>query len=227
MSDESERRSPRAADGDTEARILDAARAVFIRRGTAGARMQEIAAEAGVNQALLHYYFRSKERLAAAVFREAAGRLAPAIADILASDATLDEKVERFVHIYIDSVREQPYLPGYLLAELHHHPERLKALVATVRLPGGAEQRAGGIAPLAGRVMETLGGQLRERAAEGSMRPISPVQFLVNVAALTIFPFAARPVLELVFGLDDDAFQRFLDERRATLPGFILDALRP
>jgi AcrR family transcriptional regulator len=49
-------------DGDTETRILDAARRVFIRRGTAGARMQEIAAEAGVNQALVHYYFGSKKR---------------------------------------------------------------------------------------------------------------------------------------------------------------------
>ena len=70
-------------DGATEQRILEAARAVFMRKGTAGARMQEIAAEAGVNQALLHYYFRSKERLSAAVFQQVAMRLFPAIAEIL------------------------------------------------------------------------------------------------------------------------------------------------
>ena len=56
--------APLVADGDTESRILEAARRVFIRRGTAGARMQEIAAEAGVNQALVHYYFGSKNALA-------------------------------------------------------------------------------------------------------------------------------------------------------------------
>jgi len=56
--------SSQARDGDTEQRILDAAHTVFLRRGTAGARMQEIAKEAAVNSALLHYYFRSKERLA-------------------------------------------------------------------------------------------------------------------------------------------------------------------
>ena len=66
-------------DGDTEQRILDAAHAVFVRRGTAGARMQEIAAEAGVNQALLHYYFRNKEQLAQAAFERAAKGFMPAV----------------------------------------------------------------------------------------------------------------------------------------------------
>src|SRR5688572_31479086 len=109
---------PPAPDRETEQRILEAARAVFIRRGTAGARMQEIAAEAGVNQALLHYYFRTKDRLAQAVFREAAGRLVPAAMRVLGSDLSLGDKVEGFVHLYIDTVRESPFLPGYVLAEL-------------------------------------------------------------------------------------------------------------
>ena len=70
-------------DGDTESRILDGAHRVFVRAGTAGARTQEIAKEAGVNSALLHYYFRTKERLAEAVFRRAAGQLMPAVIGIL------------------------------------------------------------------------------------------------------------------------------------------------
>src|SRR5258708_27456632 len=78
-------------DGDTEGRILDAAHAVFVRRGTAGARMQEIAAEAGVNQALLHYYFRSKEQLARAAFARAASHFLPAILVVIASGAQREE----------------------------------------------------------------------------------------------------------------------------------------
>src|SRR5512139_1959430 len=90
-------KAPVATDRETEQRILDAARTVFVRRGTAGARMQEIAAEAGVNQALLHYYFRSKERLASAVFQQVAARVFPVLLQVLGSDMTLDEKVERVV----------------------------------------------------------------------------------------------------------------------------------
>src|SRR5918997_7044366 len=102
--------APPAHDRDTEERILDAARAVFVRHGTAGARMQEIAQEAGVNQALLHYYFRSKDRLAEAVFRQVAGRLLPTVFEILGSDLSIEEKVERFVSLYIDTLSRSPFL---------------------------------------------------------------------------------------------------------------------
>src|SRR3954468_4682805 len=86
---------PPLPDGDTERKILDAAHRVFLRSGTAGARTQEIAAEAGVNSALLHYYFRSKERLATAVFHRAAGELFPAVARILLSDVSLEDKIRQ------------------------------------------------------------------------------------------------------------------------------------
>src|SRR3954469_21716372 len=89
------RRAAPARDGQSEQRILDAARAVFIRRGTAGARMQEIAREAGVNQALLHYYFRSKEGLSPAVFEQFASRLFPALIQILGGNELLDDKIDR------------------------------------------------------------------------------------------------------------------------------------
>src|SRR5215217_6916550 len=98
-------------DGETEQRILEAARTVFIRRGTAGARMQEIAGEAGVNQALLHYYFRSKERLAVAVFQQMASRLFPALLHTLGADFSLDEKIDRIVALYLENLSRNPFLP--------------------------------------------------------------------------------------------------------------------
>src|ERR1043165_4381438 len=98
-------------DGETEGRILTAAQRVFIRRGTAGARMQEIAHEADVNQALLHYYFRSKERLAQAVFQQMAARLFPALIQTLASDLSIDAKIDRLVAIYIENLTGNPFLP--------------------------------------------------------------------------------------------------------------------
>lgn len=62
---------------NAEQKILTAARNVFIRKGFAGARMQEIADEAGINKALLHYYFRSKEKLFEVIFKESFGKLLP------------------------------------------------------------------------------------------------------------------------------------------------------
>ncbi|HEY9429657.1 MAG TPA: TetR/AcrR family transcriptional regulator [Gemmatimonadaceae bacterium] len=209
---------PTETDGDTEQRILDAARRVFVRRGTVGARMQEIAAEAGVNQALLHYYFRSKDRLAAVVFKEVAARLLPAIAGLLGSDASIEEKVEGFVHLYIDGVRQSPFIPGYLVSELHQQPERLTALI-------DASGTAGRLA--ADAVRQRLAAQLRDAAAAGTIRPITAEQFFVSMVALCVMPFLARPLLDALLGMDSETFDRFLDERRSELPGFIIRGLRP
>src|SRR5262252_2727317 len=99
-----------AHDHDTERRILDAAHAVFVRRGTAGARMQDIAREAGVNQALLHYYFRSKDRLAQAAFARAASQFMPAVIDVMAGGGELEDKVARVVALELDHLSRTPYL---------------------------------------------------------------------------------------------------------------------
>jgi TetR/AcrR family transcriptional regulator len=210
---------PVQRDGDTEQRILDAAHVVFVRTGTAGARMQEIAREAGVNSALLHYYFRSKDRLAEAVFHRAAAQLMPAVVGVLVSDRSLPDKVRAIVEIELDRLTRTPYLPAYIISELAHHPERITQLVSALT---GARPEA-----LGRKLLRMVGEQITEAVRAGRMRPIAPDQFMVNLLSLCIFPFAARPMIGALMGLDDKAFARFIRERRETLPDFFLNALRP
>ncbi|HEY2856016.1 MAG TPA: TetR/AcrR family transcriptional regulator [Gemmatimonadaceae bacterium] len=213
------RRTKETPSPSAEERILDAAHRVFLRHGSAGARTQEIADEAGVNKALLHYYFRTKERLAAAVFRRAASRLLPPVIATLGSDDDLETKVARVVEIELDVLLAHPYLPGYIIAELTHQPERARQFVAA--LTGMS------IDDLAPRVLGTLAEQIRERAHDGRMRPIATEQFLLNLLSLCIFPFAARPMVQAILRLDDDGFTRFIARRKRELPTFFLQALRP
>jgi len=184
-----------------------------------GARVQDIAAEAGVNQALVHYYFGSKDVLAERVFLEAASAVAGAFAPVPDPSLTLEQMIERFVVGYVRAVRQAPFIPAYLMAEAHHHPERLDALFEAA------------IGTVPATLMQTTLAQVErviaERVAAGSMRPMSPRQLLVSVMALTVFPFVARPILVAAFRLDGEGFERFLDERIAELPGFIINALRP
>ena len=203
-------------DGDTERRILEAARVIFVRRGTAGARMQEIAEEADVNPALLHYYFQSKDGLAQAVFREAASRILPEVLRTLGSDAPIETRIEHVVHHYIDVLREHPFLPGYVLGELSFHPERIVAMAQAATAQGEGPRE----------MLARLGRDLDARAAAGEMQPMTPEQFLVNLVSLCVFPFAARPMLAALVNLDGPAFDLFLEARRAELPGFIIRALR-
>jgi TetR/AcrR family transcriptional regulator len=216
----SRRRPPiKERDADTESRILQAARVVFTRRGTAGARVQEIAAEAGVNQALIHYYFGTKENLAEQVFFESAAQMTIAMAVVVDPSATIEMLIERFVHAYIDTVRTAPFIPGYILAETTQNPERLDALM----------QRAIGTlpAPMVMMAKARLEQLVADGVAAGRIRPIATRQLLVSIMALVVFPFVARPILAAALLLNGADYDEFLDERRRELPGFILNALRP
>ncbi len=206
-------------DADTETRILDAAHAVFMRRGTAGARMTEIAREAGVNHALVHYYFRSKQRLAEAVFRRAIGQFFPAMIGVLASDAPLEDKVRMVAAAQIDMLLNNRYLPGYLLAELNHYPERAEQLLSTMSGTTPANVRA--------RLFGTLGKQLEDAARSGLLREIRPQEFVLNLVSMVVYPFAARPLVMAIIGMDDATFTAAMEARKAEIPAFFLAALRP
>jgi TetR/AcrR family transcriptional regulator len=211
-------RRPARSD-DAEQRILDAAHAVFIRSGTAGARTQEIAREAGVNSALLHYYFRSKERLAEAVFKRAAGQLFPQVIRILGSDLELEAKVGQVVEVELRHLSKAPYLPGYILSELAHHPDRAPQLIAAITGEVPVEVGA--------RVRSVLTRQIEARVSAGTMHPMTPDQFAINLLALCVFPFAARPLVMALFGFDQAGFDQFIERRRTQLAPFFLRALRP
>jgi len=198
-------------DGDTEAKILDAAHVVFMRSGTAGARMQEIADEAGVNKALLHYYFRSKEKLAEAVFRRTAGEFFPRVFGVLASGLPLEEKVRAVVAGDMDFLSRHPYLPAYIISEVHHQPERIVGLMTEFRRVS----------------LDVLQAQLDDGAREGRYRPIRAEQAVLNLVAMIVFPFLAGPLVGAVLNLDAADHQALMAERRALIPEFFLNALRP
>lgn len=206
------------SDPETRDKILDAAKSAFLQRGTSGARMQEIADAAGVNKALLHYYFRNKETLASAVFQRELGAMIQPVMATLGSDLPIEDKVPRVIELYLNALSAFPQMPGYVLAEMHFHPERLEAFLTSV-----ANARPQDVAR---HVFATLGQQIEEAVAAGRMKQIAPQQFMVNLISLCVFPFAARPMLQLVTG-GPEPFDAMIEERKRTLADFFLGALRP
>lgn len=202
---------------DTETQILDAAHRVFLRRGTAGARTQEIADEAGVNKALLHYYYRTKEKLAQAVFLKAAATFFPKLLRILASDLPLRDKLHKAVETELEMLESNPYLPGYLISEFQYRIAELQSLIEKV-VP---------VATMRKRVIGTLQAQIDEEVAAGRMRPTQAEDLMVALMAQLIFPFAAAPMLEVTMGLDADARQAMRERRRNDLADTILRSFAP
>src|SRR6476646_4078897 len=110
-------------DISTEEKILEAARKVFIRKGMTGARMQDIADRAGINKAMLHYYFRNKEKLFETIFTESFDHFFPRLAVIIESDTTIFSKIEMICVEYINQMQKMPYLPIFILHEVNRQPD--------------------------------------------------------------------------------------------------------
>lgn len=195
--------------GETERRILQAAREVFQRKGLYGARMQEIADAAGINKALLHYYFRNKDKLFDAIFNDVFQSFIPRALSILEGAEPPEAKIRAFAGHYIDLLREHPYLPMFIINEVFQNPERIVRLRDVLRRVSNSN----------------LIGQLQQAASEGRARTVAPEHLIVNLLSLCIFPFLARPIIMTAFGFDDAAFQRFLEERKTIIPEFMIHSL--
>lgn len=197
-------------DRSTEEKILAAARKIFLNKGMDGARMQDIADEAGINKALLHYYFRSKDKLFEQIFLEVASSMLPRIFSIFQSDDTLFTKIEKFCDTYITQEIKTPYVPIFILNEVNRQPQAfLKKVLGNTSPP-----------------VEKLLQQIEQETKAGIIKPIDPLQLLLNTLSLCIFPFLASPMIQLLTGMEAKKFRALMEERKKLVPQLIIESIK-
>lgn len=199
-----------AADS-TEQKIFDAAHEVFLQKGMDGAKMQEIADRAGINKALLHYYYRSKEKLYESVARAILGKAVPVVQQIIENELPLEEKIRRFIDFYISLISRNTFIPLFILTEINKHPDRFIDNVLPKELPRP----------------EQFFRQVEAEIAAGRIRPIKPQHLLVNMIAMCVFPFIGKPMIRIFLGMGPGEMKLFMEERKAQVTEFVLAALRP
>lgn len=197
-------------DIKTEQLILEAAKKVFIRKGMDGARMQEIADEAQINKALLHYYYRSKQQLFEAVFIHAFTALAPQLNAILNQESSIECKVREFTKSYTSFMIKQPYLPGFIIQELNRNPDFVQQIGAFGQFPNLDKFRL----------------QLNMEIDQGKIQSINPEQLFVNIMALNIFPFLGKPLIKGITAMDDNSYHQMVEERKELVADFIIQAIK-
>ncbi len=194
----------------TETEILDAAKRIFQRKGMEGARMQEIANEAGINKALLHYYFRSKQMLFEAVFKSAFLLLAPQLNKILNDDSSLFDKISNFTNNYISFVIKHPYLPNFIIQELNRNPEFVSKLTSEKHFP----------------TLDKFKKQIQVNIENGAIKPIRMEQLFINILALNIFPFIAAPLLKGFLNINNEEYMQLLEARKTEASTFIINSIK-
>ena len=198
-----------AKKDSTEDKILEAATNVFVSKGMEGARMQEIADEAGINKALLHYYFRSKEHLFEAIFAEIIKFAFPKITQIVQSDEPIVTKIEQVIDAYIDLLIKHPFIPGFVIKELNRDPSGLFKMVMKF-----------GLNP------QVVFDQIQLAMDRGEIIKMRPRHLAANIISMCIFPFAARPIISFVLFKDDQkALETFYAERAEVIKQFVINAI--
>ena len=193
-------------DTSTEDRIKAAARKVFHQKGYAGTRTRDIAEEAGINHAMLNYYFRSKEKLFEIVMMETMGQFFKGVGVILNDENTsLEEKIERVVANYIDLLLEEPDLPTFILNEVRTNPE---PFVANTPILQALEH-------------SVLARQYAEAVAQGRITEPNLMHTVLNVISLVIFPFIAQPIFTALSRTDKEAYKALILQRKTLIPQWI------
>jgi TetR/AcrR family transcriptional regulator len=195
----------------TEEKIFEAATDVFVEKGMDGARMQDIADHAGINKALLHYYFRTKDKLFNAVFEMIARRILRKFAPVFDKNLTLEEKIRFFFKEHISFLQENPRLPGFLLNEVNRNPERIKKLLSSVDFE---------------MVWKNIYDQHEEELRRYNITKERMPQLMISMAAISVFPFAAKGIIEGILGNLNIDFNDFMEERKEFAAEFVINAIK-
>jgi len=194
----------------TEEKIFETATLVFEEQGLAGARMQDIANRAGINKALLHYYFRTKDQLFSAVFTKLAQKMFSKFTPIFEENLSLEEKIRFFFREHIEFLQKNPKLPGFILNEINRNPQRIKMIIQNIDFT---------------HIWNVLTEHHKDELHKYTITEETLPQIMTSIVALSVFPFAARGIFEIVFGKMGVDFDNYMEVRKEFAAEFVIKAI--
>ena len=193
---------------------MDAATEVFTRKGFSAARTEDIAKQAGINRALLHYYYRDKQSIFNIIFEVRFKEFFHGLFVIFeADDLSFFEKLRRMIEHEIGTLLRHPDLARFIITEVGQNPERLleygKKLGVNPRL-----------------LLNTFEKQVELEIGTGLIRSIQGRQLLMNIMSLCIYPFVAKPIIQTMMQLNEVSFSEMMEVRKKEVYEFIITSIR-
>lgn len=201
-------------DQSTEQAILEAAERLFLEKGYALTSTTEIAREVGCNQALVHYYFRTKEKLFESIFERKAQLMLSAILKLDDPTQPFEERLRKLVENHFDIMVENPQLPFLFLNELLTNPKRLELLTQKFQM-----------LPLT--LMERFANDLQNEIDKGRIRNVTPISILLTVLSLNLTPFIIRPIFQKMTNTSDELFNVIIQQRKQENILILMRSLMP
>jgi AcrR family transcriptional regulator len=199
---------------NTEQIILDAAEQVFMDKGYSGSKTLEIAKVAGVNHALLHYYFRTKENLFNRVFEKKAVFFLGIFQEAFRPNLSFFEKIKLVIEMHFDKIGENPKTPMFILREVVSNKAKKDFILKS-------------IIPAALPVFQEWERLIKLEIDRGTIPPIRPFDLILNIASLNVLTYmVAQVYFDLDNGLNDE-IRNFFAQRKKNNVEVILKSLQP
>lgn len=194
-------------DASTEERIKQAAKEVFHRKGYSAARTRDIAEAAGINLALLNYYFKSKEKLFDIIMSEALVDFVGAIAMVVNDEQTsLEEKVRLLTRRYTEILLENPNLPGFILSEIRRSPEKF---ISKTKMNQTIKN-------------SHFDKQLKERTSS----EVNSFQLFISLIGMIVYPFIAAPLFKQMGAMSEANYTTIMRQRIEFIPVWFLNMIK-
>lgn len=207
--------NPQSEPQSTEERILEAAVQEFMTKGYAGARTTAIAEAAGVTHAMLHYYFRTKDKLLDRIIESKIGTLRDIMLTSL-GDPTIPlfDKIKSTIENHQDFIAANPELPRFMINEVLSRPDRMPKVIEQLKHH----------TPV---VVESLQRQIDEYADRGLCRRVDAGMLMLDIVSLNIFPFSATPMVNALLGGMMENRPAFVEARKKENMETIMKKLQP
>jgi len=199
-----------------ETRIREVAQELFFKQGYAATSTTQIAKEVGCTQALVHYYYRTKENLFRQIFLEQVEAALNVIGRSLANEQSFEDFLKSAISMYFDALQKNPRLPYFVLEELANNPERRKYLREHfVKKPSYV------------MLYMQLEARVKAEQQSGRLAKVEPFDIMTSVASLTVFTFISLPVYQDLLSRTDEQVKEFVAHRKEEITRLILQGLRP
>ncbi len=195
----------------TEDKILKSAQEIFHHKGFEGARMQEIADKAEINKGLLHYYYKSKDKLFESVFNIALKQMLSKLNEVLREEIDLFTKIEKLVDSYITVLSINTFIPNFVFQEINRNPDFFIEKFRKFNTNEGI------------KVFEK---QIEEETAKGTIIKIDSKQLIINIISMSIFPFMAKPMAIGILELTEKDYKKIIDDRKKLVAKFTINAIK-
>ena len=198
-----------------ETKIIEAARTIFYEKGYSGATMRNIATKADVNLALLHYYYRTKDKIFEIVLSDAFSLLFKKLNKALYANVDIFEKIKLIVKGYTQVALTNPKLPGFVMHELEVNQKFIQTLILKYkqenRLNDGFEQ---------------FSKELDVAIKSKQIKPIDPTDLFVDILSLSLFPFIAKNCLSGIMFPEKQNYNHLLKNRAEYVTNFLIESIK-